>query len=257
MNGLQTLDPWQEHFGHPTGGRIGILNAIMSIGSITAIPFVPYTADILGRRMGILIGCIIMLVGVVLQSISTGFGMFLASRYLIGFGVAIAHGASPLLITELVHPQHRAIFTTIYNTTWYAGSIVAAWLTYGTDRIQNNWAWRIPTIAQAAPSLIQIFFIWFVPESPRWYVAHGKEEKALEVLGKVHANGNINDDLVQAEYVEIRDTIRMEKESESNGWLQLIKTKGNRRRLIILLSAGLFSQWSGNGLVSYYLSQVP
>lgn len=42
--------------------------------------------------------------------------MFLAARFLIGFGVAIAHGASPLLIAELVHTQHRAVFTTIYNS---------------------------------------------------------------------------------------------------------------------------------------------
>ncbi|KAK4943905.1 hypothetical protein LTR10_016621 [Elasticomyces elasticus] len=256
MNGLQTLTPWQNYFGHPAGGKIGILNAIMAIGSLCAIPFVPYTADLLGRRMGILIGCIIMLIGVVLQSIAAGFGMFLGARFMIGFGVAIAHGSSPLLITELVHPQHRAVFTTIYNTTWYAGSIVAAWLTYGTDHLSNNWSWRIPTIVQAFPSLIQILFIWFVPESPRWLIAHGKEEKGLKVLGDVHANGNINDELVQLEYVEIRDTIRLEKELESNGWLELFKTKGNRRRLIILLTAGLFSQWSGNGLVSYYLSKV-
>lgn len=118
MNGLQTLEPWQDYFGHPTGSQLGILNAIMAIGSLCAIPFVPYCADYLGRRLSILVGCIIMLVGVVLQSISAGFGMFLGARFLIGFGVAIAHGSSPLLITELVHPQHRAIFTTIYNTTW-------------------------------------------------------------------------------------------------------------------------------------------
>lgn len=256
MNGLQTLVPWQDHFDHPKGSKIGILNAIMAVGSITAIPFVPYAADLLGRRMGILVGCIIMLVGVVLQSISAGFGMFLGARFLLGFGVAIAHGASPLLITELVHPQHRAIFTTIYNTTWYAGSIVAAWLTYGTSRIGNNWSWRIPTVAQAAPSLIQIACIWFVPESPRWYIAHGKEEKGLRVLADVHANGNEHDEMVQVEYVEIRDTLRLEKEAEGNGWLELVKTKGNRHRLIILLSAGLFSQWSGNGLVSYYITKV-
>jgi hypothetical protein len=54
--------------------------------------------------------------------------------FLYGFGVAIAHGASPLLITELVHPQHRAIYTAIYNTTWYIGSLVAAWLTFGESR---------------------------------------------------------------------------------------------------------------------------
>lgn len=137
----------------------------MSVGSLVALPVVPYIADILGRRMGILIGCIIMLVGVVLQSISVNFKMFVAARFFLGFGIAIAHGASPLLVTELVHPQHRATFTTIYNTTWYIGSIVAAWLTFGTNHIPNNWSWRVPSIVQAFPSLLQILFIWFVPES--------------------------------------------------------------------------------------------
>jgi len=101
-----------------------------------------------------------------------------------------------------------------------------------------------------------VCFIWFVPESPRWCIAHGKEERGMDILAKVHANGDHNDELVQLEFVEIRDTLKLEKEVEGNGWLELVKTKGNRRRLIILLSAGLFSQWSGNGLVSYYISKV-
>lgn len=104
----------------------------MSVGSIVALPITPYIADGLGRRAGVVIGCLIMVLGVVLQSIGSNIQMFIAARFLIGFGVAIAHGAAPLLIAELVHPQHRAIFTTLYNSTWYLGSIVAAWLTYGT-----------------------------------------------------------------------------------------------------------------------------
>jgi MFS family permease len=103
----------------------------MSVGSIVALPVTPYIADIAGRRAGIITGCLIMIVGVVLQSIGINIQMFIAARFLIGFGVAIAHGSAPLLIAELVHPQHRAIFTTIYNSTWYFGSIIAAWLTYG------------------------------------------------------------------------------------------------------------------------------
>lgn len=94
---------------------------------------------------------------------------------IVGFGVAIAHGAAPLLITELAHPQHRAIFTTIYNSTWYFGSVVAAWLTYGTFQVRlvkhrltslgtftigTAWSWRIPSIVQAAPSIIQLCAIW-------------------------------------------------------------------------------------------------
>ncbi|MCJ1308864.1 hypothetical protein MMC25_002519 [Agyrium rufum] len=256
VNGLQALTPWQDYFNHPTGSILGLLACIMSVGSLAAIPFVPYVADGLGRRMGILIGAIIALFGVVLQTISTNLKMFIAARFFLGFGIAIAHGSAPLLITELTHTQHRPIFTAIYNTTWYVGSFVAAWLTFGTNNIAGNWSWRAPTLVQAFPSVLQVIFIWFVPESPRWDISKGRYEKALKTLADCHANGDKDDEVVQLEMQEIRDTIKLEQEFESNNWSELWRTKGNRHRLIILVSAGFFSQWSGNGLVSYYLHQV-
>ena len=228
----------------------------MSIGSLVALPVTPYIADGLGRRWGIMIGCMIMILGVILQTISINLKMFIAARFFLGFGIAIAHGASPLLVTELVHPQHRATFTTIYNTTWYIGSFVAAWLTFGTNHINSNWCWRVPSLVQAFPSILQMSFVWFVPESPRFLIANGKVEQAHNVLAKVHANGDRESEIVMLELQEIKDTIKLEQEFESNGWLELVKTKGNRHRLIILLSLGLFSQWSGNGLVSYYLKEI-
>lgn len=79
---------------------------------------------------------------------------------------------------------------------------------------------------------------------------------ALKVLADVHANGNQDDEVVQLEMQEIKDTIKMEQEFEGNGWTELLKTPGNRHRLIILLTVGFFSQWSGNGLVSYYINLV-
>ena len=221
------------------------------------------------------------ILGVVLQSIGATYGMFLAARFLIGFGVAIAHGASPLLITELVHTQHRAVFTTIYNSTssyslrsmslfaqpvplttffcpatWYLGAIVAAWLTFGTNNINNDWAWRAPSMVQALPSIIQVVFVWFVPESPRFLIYKGKHEQALKVMADAHANGDQDDEVVQLQIHEIKETIRLEKEFESNGWMELIRTKGNRHRILICITAGFFSQWSGNGLVSYYIKKI-
>jgi len=256
MNGLQSLEEWKISFKYPSASQRGLLNAIMSVGSIVALPAVPYIADILGRRTGVMIGCTIMIVGVVLQSASVNLSMFIAARFFIGFGVAIAHGSSPLLLTELVHPQQRAIYTTIYNCTWYFGSIVAAWTTYGTFQIPNAWAWRVPSIIQAFPSTLQIIFIWFVPESPRYLIAKGKHERALKILANAHARGNQDDELVQIEYREIQQTIKLEQEFEGNGWPELWRTKGNRHRLVILVSLGFFSQWSGNGLVSYYMTDV-
>ena len=243
-------------FNHPDPPTMGLLTASMSIGSMLAIPIVPYTADILGRRAGVVIGCIIMLVGIALLSMGFHIAMFIIGRLLLGFGVAIAHGSAPLLVAELVHPQHRAIYSTIYNTLWYLGSLIGAWVSFGTGNIQDNWAWRVPCLLQAIPSLFQIVFIWFVPESPRWLISKGKPEKALAILAKVHAEGREDDELVQVEFHEIQQTIQLEQEYEKNAWSELWATPGNRHRLIILVSIGLFSQWSGNALVSYYLKGV-
>lgn len=40
------------------------------------------------------------------------------------------------------------------------------------------------------------------------------------------------------------------------GWLLLVKTPGNRKRLLLLVLVAFFSQCSGNGLVSYYLHAI-
>lgn len=57
MNGLQTLNQWQDYFGKPTGSTLGIFNAIQSIGGIAGLPFAPYITDRLGRRWTIFLGC--------------------------------------------------------------------------------------------------------------------------------------------------------------------------------------------------------
>jgi Sugar (and other) transporter len=48
----------------------------------------------------------------------------------------------------------------------------------------------------------------------------------------------------------------MEQECECNTWFELWRTKGSRHRLLILITAGVFSPWSDNGLVSYYINTV-
>lgn len=55
--------------------------------------------------------------------------------------------------------------------------------------------------------------------------------------------------LVEYEFQEIREAIALDRESENVGWLTLIKTPGNRRRLRVMIAIAFFSQWSGNNLM--------
>jgi hypothetical protein len=79
-----------------------------------------------------------------------------------------------------------------------------------------------------------------------------REAEALRTLAYYHAEGNERDPLVEFEFEEIKAAIRLDREVAANvGWLSLIKTPGNRRRMRIAIAIAFFSQWSGNGLVSY------
>ncbi|KAI0596648.1 sugar transporter [Biscogniauxia sp. FL1348] len=255
FNSVQVFKTWQAYFGNPQGSRLGLLAALYQIGSLASIPLVPVLADNLGRKVPIIIGCVIMIVGAVIQGTAQSLDAFMGGRVMMGFGNSLAQIASPMLLTEICHPQHRGRLTAVYNCLWNAGAIVVTWLSFGTNYINNDWAWRIPAIIQAFPSVIQILFIWWVPESPRFLMAKDKHEKALHILAHYHANGNVHHPTVQFEYREIKETIRIEMESKKNSrYIDFFSTKGNRYRLAVLLSLGLFSQWSGNAIISNFAS---
>ncbi|KAG5636475.1 hypothetical protein H0H81_007893 [Sphagnurus paluster] len=257
MNGLQSLDQWKGYFNFPTGSKLGLLNAIQNIGSLAAYPIAPYLSDGLGRRPAIFIGATIMCIATAIQTASQSVGMFIGARFLIGFGLTFAATAAPMLVTEIAYPTHRGPLTSTYNSLWYSGAIIAAWTTFGTFKIQNTWAWRVPSALQALPSVLQVALIWFCPESPRFLINKGHNEKALQTLAYYHADGNDEDPLVRYEFEEIKAAIEFDRTVAANvGWMSLISTAGNRKRLRIIIALAFFSQWSGNGLVSYYLNKV-
>jgi hypothetical protein len=183
--------------------------------------------------------------------------MFIGARFLIGFGLPFASCGAAMLITELSYPSYRAPLTSLYNTLWYSGAIVAAWSTFGTFKLNSSWAWRIPSLLQGVPSVLQLGLLWFCPESPRWLVSKGRDAQALDVLAYYHADGDEQDPLIQYEYAEIKAGIDLDRTvAASIGWTSLIKTPGNRKRLTIIVALAWFAAWSGNGLVSYYLNEV-
>lgn len=215
----------------------------MQAGGTVGVVFAPYATDLIGRRLGIAVGSFIILIGVIVQACSLNIHMFIGARFVIGFGLSISSNSAPILVAELAHPKFRGTITGLYNTQWFVaitvsdvwicshefcrafGSIMAAWITYGTFSINSDAAWRIPSALQAAPSVLLLIFLPLMPESPRWLVDKGKADKARAILGRLHGNGNIHDPLVNLEMQEIEEAIRFERENEKVSWFELIATR--------------------------------
>ena len=176
--------------------------------------------------------------------------MYIFARLILGFGIPACIVAGSSLIGELGYPKERPILTSLFNVSYFVGQVIAAGIVFGTNSLKSDWAWRIPSFLQLAPSLLQIVFVLFLPESPRWLVSHDRIEEAEAILVKYHAEGNPESEFVKGEIEQIRTTIQLENEASNKSWLDLVKTSGMRRRTLITSQLGLFTQWSGNTLIS-------
>ena len=162
MNGLQATDSWKDYFGHPEGQRLGVVNAAQSIGSVIALPLIGYLSDAVGRKKTLIAGIITIIVASIIQAASVNYAMFIVARIIVGIGGMLVTQPSPMLISELCFPTHRGKYTSLFWTCYYFGAILAAWSTYGTQKHIGNseWAWRAPSILQAAYPILQLCFVW-------------------------------------------------------------------------------------------------
>jgi hypothetical protein len=116
-------------------------------------------------------------------------------------------------------------------------------------------AWRIPSLLQALLPLVQMTAVVFLPEAPRWLLYKGRNAEARKVLIKYRSNNNEADEYVNLEFAEI-EGVTAQETANKTPWSALWKSPGNRRRMLIIIMLGYFSQWSSNCLISYYLVRV-
>ena len=155
-----------RYFDYPTGAKLGIFNGTQGLGGVFSQFFLWWLVEKIGRKYTIIIGSVIIILGVFLQTFANGLVMFAVARAIIGLGLSFEYTAAPMLVTELAHPTHRAQLSTFLNTLYNFGATIAAWICLGTLTIQSDWSWRSVSLIQIFPSLISVAFTWWVPESP-------------------------------------------------------------------------------------------
>lgn len=254
IGSLQAIDTWNDYFNTPNGAILGFASNCLMIGSICALPFISFILDGIGRVRSIMLGLTILIIGVLVQGTARNFGQYTGGRLITGFGNAIACAAAPLLVAETAYPSHRPYMTGFSSCFYNVGSLACSWISFGVDFWHpTNWQWRAPILLQLIFPVIQFSFIWMAPESPRWYVAKGKYERAREMLLKWHGGGNeqLAGRMVDWELKEIEAGIEGSRMQNQSGWIDWFRTKQNFRRFLIIIMTAFIGQLSIPGITSY------
>ena len=118
--------------------------------------------------------------------------------------------------------------------------------------MSTNWAWRLPVILQAVPSLLVVFFVWFLPESPRWLISHGKTDRARNILVKYHGDGDATSAVAALELSQIQESLACEAELSDKRWWDyrtLFNSRPALYRIWLVMLVTVFSQFIGGAVI--------
>lgn len=251
------MESWNSYFDTPSGNRLGIISAASYLPSLVLLPVISLMCDYLGRRPTALVGCAAVVGGALVGAFAKNEGMLIAGRAIVGPAGSFVALATNLLCNEILHPRFRSVGSAFFLVFYYIGSIASSLTTFGVvaGKWEGEWSWRLPTLLQALGPIVIIILIPFVPESPRFLLARGQREKAIRVLAHHHSNDKEDDPLVLFELDEIESALARERINKQ-GFSSFLRTKGNRHRLLILLTSATGSQGNGVAVISYYLTPV-
>ncbi|KAL1890762.1 hypothetical protein Sste5346_008087 [Sporothrix stenoceras] len=257
MNGLQDLETWRDYFHDPRSWLLGVVNAVLNVAPIVGGMPVAWLSDRYGRLLCVRLGCLLLVFASALQAGSRNLGMFVAARFLIGFGIELCVVSGPVLVSELAYPAYRSQMTSLFLCFFYVGSIIASWTIFGTSQMANtSWSWRIPSLLQAFVPLVQGCLSFLVVESPRWLYSKGRQDEARDILVRFHGGGDPDSPLVDYEMEQIREYFESDSEAKKLKWTGLWKTVADRKRLLLVIYIAFMTQVCGSALISYYLTLV-
>ncbi|XP_054734015.1 organic cation transporter protein [Anastrepha obliqua] len=153
-----------------------MVGTINNIGQFVGIPVGGFFADRFGRRTMLAVGGFLSAVMGIIRSVSSNYYMFIVFEFI---DMAVGSTLFPtafLLAIELVGPKRRVAAATIITIFYSLGEALLGVL---AQQFQN---WRNLLRILYTPALLQILFLFILPESVRWLLSQGKEEEATRLL---------------------------------------------------------------------------
>jgi sugar porter (SP) family MFS transporter len=239
-----------------------LIVSILSAGTFFGALIAGDLADMIGRRITIIGGCAIYLAGVVIQMFATdGLALIVVGRVIAGVGVGFVSAIIILYMSEICPRKIRGALVSGYQFCITIGLMLAAIVVNFTKDRPDSGQYRIPIAIQFAWGLILGGGLFFLPESPRYFVKKQKLDRARAVLSRLRGQP-IDSPYIESELAEIVANAEYERSlMPSTTWFgqwaacfsgSVFQAKSNLRRTILGTSLQMMQQWTGVNFIFYY-----
>ena len=229
------------------------------IGSIIGVLFAGILSDKFGRKSTMILSAILFSTSAIGCAVSTDFNQLVIYRIIGRVGIGVVSIISPLYISEVAVAQYRGRLVSLYQLAVTIGFLGAYLVNYqllgysmSNPDVSTGWwnlvfvseVWRGMLGMETLPAIMFFIIIFFIPESPRWLILKGREEKATNILERIYTSSK--EALFQL--TETKSVLSSESKSE---W-KLLLQPGIRKAVIIGVCIAVLGQFMGVNAVLYY-----
>ncbi len=200
-------------------------------------------ADRFGRRIVLIVTAALFALGAVGTALAPTVFWLIIGRVIVGMAIGVASFTTPLYISEISPLTLRGRFVSFNQIALTSGIVIAYLADYALSDMRG-WRWMFGLAA--IPSALLGVGMAFMPESPRWLVSHGQEDRGRSVLQHIRDTADVD--------VEVQD-IRQSSAQQGSSWSEL-SSPSLRPALIVGIGLALFQQVTGINTVIYYAPTI-
>ncbi len=160
--------------------------SIWFVGLMLGAYLFGYLADRYGRKRLFLATLLLYGTFTFLTAFAWSYNSLMVLRLLTAIGVGAEYAAINAAISEFIPARHRGKTNATVMNFWPLGAILAALVSlYLLNRLPPELGWRFAFGFGALVAAFAGFARRFIPESPRWLLAHREPEAAAAVVADI------------------------------------------------------------------------
>lgn len=159
-----------------------------------------------GRKAGVFYCSFFSLLGGGLLCGSRNIAMFIAARFIAGWGSWGFLAVTPTYCAELAPPGLRGFFVGMNGVNIALGYALASYMGMAFFFADDDAAkWRGPLGLALIWPLMMIAIMFIVPESPRFLLMKGEVEKARDIVYRLHkTKGDLDQEFARGEFYQMQ-----------------------------------------------------